>query len=493
MTELGFPGWLRGSHLANLLLISLLVRSGIQILAAHPKLYWNDSCRPGTEWLRLTRKRMPGDRLWTSMDEEEPYSAWVALPGGHRLGLGRHWHFASVLAWLATGLVYIVLLFGSGEWRRLVPTSPAVLLDAWRTLLIYLHLQVPPPGHPYNALQQLAYFAVVFLLTPLTIATGAAMSPALQGRLPWLERPFLGRQGARSLHFLCLAGFVSFTAVHTLMVIVHGAGEELGKMWLGSEHADSRLAIAAGLASLAAVVVLNWVATVQSQRHPRQVQQWLGKLLHRPQEQASKLLSPRQSHVRKDSFFRVNGYPPADEQYRAMARRQFSSWQLEVGGRVERPLSLTLDDLRKLPTRAQTTKHSCIQGWTAIGEWRGVPLSSLLDLCRPAVSARHVAFFAMDDKDQTAAEGEHGHGHFYETISIEQARQEQTILAYEMNGAPLTVEHGAPLRLRVEGQLGFKMVKWIARIELIDDYRHLGQGQGGWREDNMFYSPAVAI
>ena len=62
-----------------------------------------------------------------------------------------------------------------------------------------------------------------------------------------------------------------------------------------------------------------------------------------------------------------------------------------------------------------------------------------------------------------------------------------------MNGAPLTVEHGAPLRLRVEGQLGFKMVKWIARIELIDDYRHLGQGQGGWREDNMFYSPAVAI
>jgi DMSO/TMAO reductase YedYZ molybdopterin-dependent catalytic subunit len=108
-------------------------------------------------------------------------------------------------------------------------------------------------------------------------------------------------------------------------------------------------------------------------------------------------------------------------------------------------------------------------------------------------TARHVAFFAMDDKHRTAAEGEEGHGRFYETIPIELARQQQTILAYELDGKPLPVEHGAPLRLRVESQLGFKMVKWIQRIELIDDYARLGKGQGGWREDNMFYSPAVAI
>jgi DMSO/TMAO reductase YedYZ molybdopterin-dependent catalytic subunit len=223
------------------------------------------------------------------------------------------------------------------------------------------------------------------------------------------------------------------------------------------------------------------------------VQQRLGMLLHTPQARASIAIVSRQSYATEDLFFRVNGYPPVDEAYRDMAKRGFKSWRLQVGGRVERELALSLADLRELPAHVQTTKHTCIQGWTAIASWRGVRLSSLLDLCRPLGSARHVALFAMDDKDETGAPGEEGHGFFYETIPIELARHEQTILAYDFNDRPLTVEHGAPLRLRVENQLGFKMVKWIERIELVDSYEQLGDGRGGWREDNMFYSPAVAI
>jgi methionine sulfoxide reductase catalytic subunit len=493
MGDADFPGWLRAAHFLNILWISLLIRSGLQILSAHPKLYWSDACRPETAWLRLIRKKMPKDRLWTSMDEEQPYSPWIALPGGHRLGLGRHWHFASVVFWIATGIIYVVLLLATGESHRLVPTSWTILPAAWQTLVTYLHFQLPPEGHPYNPLQQLAYFGVVFLLTPLTIASGAAMSPSIESRFPWFERMFLGRQGARSVHFLCFAAFIAFTLVHTAMVIVHGVGLEFAKMALGSKEASPSLAIVVGLIALAAVVAINAGVTLLSWRRPRSVQSWLGAILHRPQSAASEALQPRSRHRVHDGFFRVNGYPPVDHAYTKLAGDAFKDWRLEICGLVERPLSLSLSDLRRLSAREQVTKHTCIQGWTATAGWKGVQLSRLLDRCRPLPQAKHVALFAMDDKAQTAAEGEDAVGRFYETITLELARQEQTILAYEMNGAPLSIEHGAPLRLRVESQLGFKMVKWIDRIELIDDYGRIGLGQGGWREDHMYYSPAVAI
>ena len=105
---LDFPLWLRATHFLNLLFLSLLVRSGLEILSAHPKLYWNDDCTPGSEWLRLTRKRLPEHELWTSRDEETSFSSWIALPGRNNLGLGRHWHFLADAGWLLTGLLYVV-------------------------------------------------------------------------------------------------------------------------------------------------------------------------------------------------------------------------------------------------------------------------------------------------------------------------------------------------------------------------------------------------
>ncbi|HZD36482.1 MAG TPA: hypothetical protein VE130_14860, partial [Nitrososphaeraceae archaeon] len=118
-----FPSWIRFAHFINVIFITLLIRSGIEILSALPKLYWNDNAKPGTEWIKFTRKKMPKDKLWISLEEEESFSSWIALPGHKNLGLGRHWHFFSVIFWIANGTVYYILLFTSNEWQRLIPTS----------------------------------------------------------------------------------------------------------------------------------------------------------------------------------------------------------------------------------------------------------------------------------------------------------------------------------------------------------------------------------
>jgi len=188
----------------------------------------------------------------------------------------------------------------------------------------------------------------------------------------------------------------------------------------------------------------------------------------------------------------VNGRPPVDAFYNALAESGFAAYELSVGGLVQHDVCLSLDELRRMPKRTQVTKHCCIQGWSAVAQWTGVPLLHIVDLVQPLPSARYIAFYAFDNKSETEPDAD-GPGHFYGTIHLDLARDPQTILAYEMNGEPLPVPHGAPLRLRVETQLGFMMVKYIQRIEFIADYRSVGQGQGGWREDYQFYSPEAGI
>ena len=178
--DLGFPLGARLTRWFNLLFMIMIARGGLAILAAHPKPYRNVHSRPGSEWLRPTRKQMPKDRLWCSTDEEESWPPWLALPGGQGgLGLGRYWHYLSAYGWASTGLVYLVLLFASPQWQRLVPTSWEAIPIALRDLWLYLTFRTPPEGAPYgptpfNPLQQLAYFGVVFLLSPLMIVTGLA-------------------------------------------------------------------------------------------------------------------------------------------------------------------------------------------------------------------------------------------------------------------------------------------------------------------------------
>ncbi len=495
MPTLDFPLWLRATHFFNLLFISLLWRSGFEILSAHPKFYFNDDCRPGSEWLKFTKKKMPEHELWTSRDEEEPFSSWIAMPGHRNLGLGRHWHFLSDIGWLATGIVYIVLLFTAGEWRRLVPTSWAIFPGAWHSLLSYLsfHLVVTPGT--YNPLQQLAYFSVVFLLAPFTILTGLAMSPSIAARFPWYIKAFHGRQAARSLHFLCLCAFTLFFIGHVTMVVLHGFSKELALIVLGqTRNPNLTLALALGLLGIAVIVAVHIIGTKYSLHRPRMVQQRTQALIDpvRMLFFGHHISAERYPRSAISPYFRVNGRPPRGPGYEAMARGHFASYTLEVGGLVEKPLRLTLDDLRALPKQTQITKHCCIQGWSAIAEWGGVSMSDIINLCRPLPSALYVVFYAMDDKAKSEPDAAAA-GCFYGSIHIEYAKNFQTILAYEMNGQPLPIPHGAPLRLRLETQLGFTMVKYIGKIEFVQNYRNIGRGQGGWREDNQYYSPEAGI
>jgi DMSO/TMAO reductase YedYZ molybdopterin-dependent catalytic subunit/thiosulfate reductase cytochrome b subunit len=499
MPDLHLPVWVAATHFLNILLLTLLARSGIEVLSALPKLYLSDHCPPGREIVRFSKKVFCADSRepWSSLDEEESWSPVIALPGRKNLGLGRHWHFMTVQFWILTGLVYVTLLFASGEWRRLVPTSWSVVPDAFHAAATYLngHLPEPKPGHPYNALQQLAYFSVVFGLAPLQIATGAAMSPSIIARFPRYTRLFGGKQAARTLHFLGLCAFAAFVVVHTVMVLLHGLGDEFTYIVLASNpaHASPTTALLVGLLGLVGVVAINVLATVVSLRHRRRVQRLTGKLVDPLERLLSRTLSSRQRYTRADisPYHRVNGYPPPDPAYRRLAEQAFAGYRLEVSGLVAHPVSLSLTDLRALGTTSQITKHNCIQGWTNIAEWSGVPLTALLDRCHPTPEARYVVLYAFDDKTITENEGRFGH--FYETIPIQLAQRPQTILALEMNGAPLPIEHGAPLRLRVETQLGFKMVKWVRAIEFVDSYAHIGMGQGGWREDQQYYANAAGI
>ena len=194
IAALDFPLWLRIDHLINLFFIGLLVRSGIQIIGAHPRFYWTDSSNPKKAWLRLTRQKVPENKLYTSMDDEIAITPLLALPGKDNLGLGRHWHFFSIIFWVLNGIVYIVLLFATGEWSRLIPTSWSIIPRAWETFLTYITFHIPPVSdfRPYDPLQQLAYAAVVFLLGPFMLLTGAAMSPAIEARFPWYVKLFGG-------------------------------------------------------------------------------------------------------------------------------------------------------------------------------------------------------------------------------------------------------------------------------------------------------------
>jgi DMSO/TMAO reductase YedYZ molybdopterin-dependent catalytic subunit/thiosulfate reductase cytochrome b subunit len=482
-----FPFWLRFAHFINVIFITLLIRSGIEILAALPKLYWKDHALPGTEWIKFTKREVPKDRLWTSLEEEEPFSPWIALPGRKNLGLGRHWHFFSAIFWGLNGIFYYVLLFTSGEWVRLIPTSPSIFSEALKTALIYATLQSPPPGDPYNPLQQLTYFGVVFMLGPFMIATGAAMSPAIDARFPWYPKIFGGRQAARSLHFLGMAAFVLFIIAHILLVVVERFPQNMGNILLGSGEGVSLFA-AIGLFAfyIAVVVIVHAWATSISLLKSRLMQNALDKVIVLAKWLLlRKLVSKQYFEKSKISpFFRVNGYLPDTKEYKKLLENNFANWKLKVYGLVENPLELSITDLQKMPRQTQITEHYCIQGWTAIGGWTGIPMSHIIMLCKPLPTARYAVFHSYQ-----YTEGYE----FYEALDLEIVKHPQTILAYGMNNQPLDIGHGAPLRLRVETQLGYKMVKWLKSIEFVNDYKHIGLGQGGWREDHMYYSPRAGI
>ena len=177
--------------------------------------------------------------------------------------------------------------------------------------------------------------------------------------------------------------------------------------------------------------------------------------------------------------FKANGsLRVPDPAYRNLLAGGFAQWALRVDGLVHRPLALPLTALQAMPQRTQITRHDCVEGWSAIGKWQGPQLGAILAQAGLMPAARYVVFHCADKLEGKP---------FYESIDLVEAFHPQTILAWRMNDAPLSEPHGAPIRLRVERQLGYKQAKYIMRIELRESLAGLYGGQGGFWEDNRGY------
>lgn len=193
----------------------------------------------------------------------------------------------------------------------------------------------------------------------------------------------------------------------------------------------------------------------------------------------SSAMAPEYTEADISAVFKPNGsILPDTPEYQALMRSGFTDYRLQVDGLVARPVTLSLAELKALGTTTQITRHDCVEGWSAIGKWTGTPLSALLDHVKPRDDARFVVFHCFDNIEEDTA--------YYESIDLGEARHPQTLLAYGLNGADLPVANGAPLRLRIGRQLGYKQAKYIRRIELVASFGHIGNGNGGYWEDNGY-------
>ncbi len=194
-------------------------------------------------------------------------------------------------------------------------------------------------------------------------------------------------------------------------------------------------------------------------------------------------LAPEFSKKDIAPVFRANGtLNPGTADYNAHAANGFRDWRIEVGGLVERPLSLSMAELRAFPSRTQITRHDCVEGWSCIGEWTGTPLNLILAAAKPKANARYVVFRCADNMAQEGDAAQF----YYESLDLLEATHPQTLLAYELNGQALPIEHGAPVRLRAERQLGYKMAKFLNRIEVVESYAQVNGGRGGYWEDQGY-------
>ena len=480
----GFPVWVRWSHFFNMFFVFMLIRSGISILMDHPRLYFNDGCTPGTDWIRFTPLNVPEDRIWTAKDDNRYVSPIVGLPGYcHTIGIARCWHFINVYGFVFTGVFFVCGLLTSEQWRRLVPTSRGVFVEAWNTFVWYANFHLPPEPngfYGYNALQQLAYLSTIVFMAPLSILTGLAMSPTLVNRFPAYTRIFGGRQGARSIHFLMLIGFMAFITAHVTLVAITGFARNMNHIVLGTDDIGPAGMIL-GFIGIAAVVLSWLVAHYISWYVPRGLQHAQKALTQPVKMMTLDRLIPREPYTkdRISPYFWPNGRMPVREDWKRLAENDFKDYKLTIGGMVENPAQFSLEDLRALGAEETITMHHCIQGWSGIAQWRGVPFRRIVEHVKPRPGANTIAFFSFGE----ALLG----GTYYETQNLYNAMKPECMLAFEMNGRPLPRVYGAPLRLRVENQLGYKMIKWIERIEFIESEKLLGEGEGGSNEDEEYF------
>ena len=487
----GYSLLVRITHLLVFFYLLFLVRSGINILLDHPRLYGTIDCTPGKEWIRW-RGDVPKDKLWTAKDDSVTVPYWLGLPGGrHTLGIARHWHFLFDILFILTGAVFIILQFALGEWQRLVPTSWTIFPDVVTCIIQYASLHDPSKIYGingyirYDALQQLTYFAIVYIVAPLQILTGIAMSPAFDNEHKWYQRLFGNRQIARSLHFLLMCVFIGFYAIHMVMVAYTGLIVNLNGITIGTNDSGFVGFWLTALAVLGGITLTIW-ANNFSWKHPGVLQK-ISALTVNPLMDLFFDRNVRAQYRRRDisPYFWLNGKLPTSDEWLKLKANNWKDYRLVVDGLVENPVELSLEDLKAMGKSQQITMHTCIQGWSGIAQWGGLRFTKLIELVKPTEEAHYAFFYSY-------AEGLEG-GQYYDSHTLFDLEHDLSLLAYEMNDHPLPEAHGAPLRLRVENQLGFKHVKWIKRIEFVRHYSDRAEGHGGYNEDHEFFGYRAEI
>ncbi len=525
----------RAFHWINFFTIIVMLMSGLQIFIARPDLYWGNTSHFHHPIVSLGAREdgrghligvttVAGHTFDTtgflgvskgrSGLVERGFPRWATLPSMRWLAMGRRWHFFFAWIFVLNGLTYAAVSLWSGHLRH-------DLLPRWRelrhigaTIADHIRLRFPhgKEAMRYNVLQKLAYLLVVFGLGPLAVLTGLTMSPTITAGFPGLLWFFGGHQSARTIHFIVAFSFLAFFIVHLAMVLLTGLWNNLRSMVTGRyviktnaavdrPEADASEQPAAQASDTArrgfvlraagstGALLLGGTGTLMLGNLDRlSDSRWFPRILDLEgplTERAQNLLVPRNALAPEYTYadvapvFRANGTTDPDSTaYHALAHNGFRDWRLQVDGLVAHPLRLSLAALQAMPARTQITRHDCVEGWSCIGEWTGVPLRHVLALAGLVPGARYVMFFCADPMDRN--------NYYYESLDLVSATHPQTILAYRLNGQQLPVANGAPLRLRVERQLGYKMAKYLMHIQVVGDYRRFGGGRGGYWEDQGY-------
>jgi thiosulfate reductase cytochrome b subunit len=456
----------RLTHWVTAAAFGVLLLSGIAILLAHPRLYWGETGGVG------------GPSL---VDLPLPFVLDVPIRGP-----GRYLHFLAAWILVFTGIVYVVAGALAGHFRRRFVPRRGTLTRAAVLEVVRGHLRRSAPGEhqpgTYNVLQRLSYAMVVFVAVPLTAISGLAMSPAVTSVVPATVTVFGGQQSARTVHFAAACALVGFALLHVLFVWQSGFAAQMRAMTLGDARGGlaggrglrglSRRDVILGAASLA-VTAGAWRAFVRGlDRHgllPANCRGIYGAsetVTYAGQRLLTRLPSMAREFDRSriSTVVPVNGPAPKTPEYQRLLAGGFAEWRLSIEGLVERPGSMSLPDLKRFPARTQITHQACEEGWSFIAEWTGVPLLAVLDHVGMRPEARFVFFFTFDG--------------WWDSLDMDDVRHPQTLLAYAMNGPEMPLDHGAPLRLKVPRQLGYKHLKYLTRIVVTDTQAGIGDGLG---------------
>jgi DMSO/TMAO reductase YedYZ molybdopterin-dependent catalytic subunit/thiosulfate reductase cytochrome b subunit len=464
----------RLTHWMVVFSVAGLLFSGVGILISHPRLYWGETGSVGTESLvDLPVPFVIGPSVWN-----------------------RPIHFLFAWMLVLAGLVYVAGGAVTRHFRKnLLPARGDL---AWSRIVgaIREHLRWSRAGASgagrYNVVQRLTYLAVVFAVFPAIVWTGLAMSFGVTSVFPMLATALGGHQSARTLHFISAVVLVLFVVVHVAMVYLAGFWANVRAMITGTDPQRAqaqrtsltrRRFITAGLGTAAGASGLGAAVHLADRYHliPPKHGGILGvgeTLTYASQRLLTSQYSMAREFSRSEisTIAPVNGPHPVDETYLTLLADGFTNWRLSIEGLVARPMSFSLDELKRLPEESHILLHACEEGWSYIAEWTGVRLATLLELVDIRPEARYVVFepFANPNQRRSIVRV------LWDNIDMADALHPQTLLAYGMNGEALPTDHGAPLRLRLGRHLGYKNTKYLSRIVVTDRRDLYRPGRGTW-------------